>query len=618
MRSLAIYLKNYRKESILAPFFKFLEVVFDLLVPVVIAQIIDVGITGNNRPYIIQRFFILVLMAAAGLTVSITAQYFAAKASVGFATELRQAVYDHVQKLSYTELDTLGTDTLITRLTDDINQVQNGVNMGLRLLLRSPFIVLGSMIMAFTINTRCALVFAVAIPFLFLVVFVIMYLSIPLFRKVQSHLDIVTRLTRENLTGVRVIRAFCREKESVQEFDQSNEQLTRLNEFVGRIGIGRVHNGEIHTGEMVNCVRLDGTTKAFRIQKLFGYYGYSRVEIDHAEAGDIVAIAGLADISVGETICEQGKVLPLPVLHIDEPTLQMTFGANTSPFVGRDGKLVTARKIEERLLKETQKDVSLKVETATNDSFLVSGRGELHLGILIENMRREGFELQVSKPKVIIKEIDGVKYEPWEDLQIEIPEDCVGSIIEQLGLRGANLQNMENFENQVRLNYKIPSRGLIGFMTDFMTMTKGYGIINHTFSSYEPYESVDIGERKLGVLVSVDSGQATAYSIGNLEDRGIMFIEPGCEVYEGMIIGECNRDNDLAVNVTKGKQLTNTRAAGSDHTVVLKRPRPITLEYALDYINSDELIEVTPNNIRLRKKILNTEERKKFDAKKKK
>ena len=399
---------------------------------------------------------------------------------------------------------------------------------------------------------------------------------------------------------------------------QFQPALLDYNEFVGRIGIGRVHNGEIHTGEMVNCVRLDGSTKAFRIQKLFGFYGYNRIEIDHAEAGDIVAIAGLADISVGETICNQGQVMPLPILHIDEPTLQMTFGANTSPFVGRDGKLVTARKIEERLLKETQKDVSLKVEPATNDSFLVSGRGELHLGILIENMRREGFELQVSKPKVIIKEIDGVKYEPWEDLQIEVPEDCVGSVIEQLGLRGAKLLNMENFENQSKLTYKVPSRGLLGFMTDFMTMTKGYGIINHTFSSYEPYESVEIGERKLGVLVSVDSGQATAYSIGNLEDRGIMFIEPGCEVYEGMIIGECNRDNDLAVNVTKGKQLTNTRAAGSDHTVVLKRPRPITLEYALDYINSDELIEVTPNNIRLRKKILNTEERKKFDAKKKK
>ena len=235
MRSLAIYLKNYKKEGILAPFFKFLEVVFDLLVPVVIAQIIDVGITGNDRLYIIERFFILVLMAAAGLTVSITAQFFAAKASVGFATELRQAVYDHIQKLSYTELDTLGTDTLITRLTDDINQVQNGVNMGLRLLLRSPFIVLGSMVMAFTINTRCALIFAVAIPVLFLVVFVIMYLSIPLFGKVQGRLDTVTGLTRENLTGVRVIRAFCREEEAVREFDESNAALTKLNEFVGKL-----------------------------------------------------------------------------------------------------------------------------------------------------------------------------------------------------------------------------------------------------------------------------------------------------------------------------------------------------------------------------------------------
>ncbi len=399
---------------------------------------------------------------------------------------------------------------------------------------------------------------------------------------------------------------------------QFQPALLDYNDFVGRIGIGRIHNGVLKTGQMVNCIRLDGSVKSFRVQKLFGYYGYQRIEIESAEAGDIVAIAGLADISVGETICNQGQNLPLPLLHIDEPTLQMTFSASSSPFVGRDGKIVTARKIEERLIKETQKDVSLKVEKESNDSFLVSGRGELHLGILIENMRREGFELEVSKPKVIIKEIDGVKCEPWEDLQIEVPEDMMGSIIEQLGLRGASMEGMKNFENQVRLNYIIPSRGLIGFMTDFMTMTKGYGIMNHTFKEYRPYESVDIGERKLGVLVSVDSGSATAYAIGNLEDRGVMFIEPGCEVYEGMIVGECNRDNDLAVNVTKGKQLTNTRASGSDHTVVLKRPRPITLEYALDYINSDELIEVTPNYLRLRKKILNTEERKKFDAKKSK
>ena len=398
---------------------------------------------------------------------------------------------------------------------------------------------------------------------------------------------------------------------------QFQPALLDYNEFVGRIGIGRVQNGKIKTGEMVTCSRLDGSTKQFRIQKLFGFYGYNRVEIEEAEAGDIIAISGLADISVGETICNNSDVLPLPLLHIDEPTLQMTFGANSSPMVGQDGSIVTARKIEERLNRETQRDVSLKVEPATNESFLVSGRGELHLGILIENMRREGFELEVSKPTVIIKEIDGVKYEPYEELQIEVPEEAVGSVIEQLGTRGGKMENMTNFENQVRLLYTIPSRGLIGFSTDFMTMTKGYGIMNHTFKEFLPYESVEIGERKLGVLVSMENGKSTAYAIGNLEDRGIMFIEPGEEVYEGMIVGECNRDNDLAVNVVKGKQLTNTRASGSDHTVVLKRPRPISLEYAMDYINSDELIEVTPNNIRLRKKILNTEERKKFDARNK-
>ena len=398
---------------------------------------------------------------------------------------------------------------------------------------------------------------------------------------------------------------------------QFQPALLDYNDFVGRIGIGRVHNGTIKTGEIVTCCRLDGSKKQFRIQKLFGYYGYNRVEIESAEAGDIVAIAGLSDISVGETICNNDQILPLPLLHIDEPTLQMTFGTNSSPMVGRDGKIVTARKIEERLYKETQRDVSLRVEPATNESFLVSGRGELHLGILIENMRREGFELEVSKPTVIIKEINGQKCEPYEELQIETPEDTVGSVIEQLGMRGGQLVSMTNFENQVRLLYVIPSRGLIGFSTDFMTLTKGYGIMNHSFKEYMPYETVDIGERKLGVLVSMENGDATAYSIGNLEDRGIMFIEPGEEVYEGMIVGECNRDNDLAVNVVKGKQLTNTRAAGSDHTVVLKRPRPISLEYALDYINSDELVEVTPNHIRLRKRILNTEERKKFDARNK-
>ena len=398
---------------------------------------------------------------------------------------------------------------------------------------------------------------------------------------------------------------------------QFQPALLDYNEFVGRIGIGRIQNGKIKVGQMVSCCRLDGSIKQFRVQKLFGYYGYNRVEIEEAEAGDIIAVAGLSDISVGETLCEVGKEEALPKLHIDEPTLQMTFGANTSPFVGRDGKIVTARKIEERLNRETQKDVSLKVEPYTSESFLVSGRGELHLGILIENMRREGFELEVSKPQVIMKEENGVKMEPYEELQIDVPEDVVGSVIEQLGLRGAVMDNMSNIDSQTRLIYTIPSRGLIGFSTIFMTLTKGYGIMSHSFKEYRPMTNVNVGERKLGVLVSMENGAATSYSIGNLEDRGVMFIEPSIEVYEGMIIGECNRENDLAVNVVKGKNLSNVRASGSDHTVVLKRPRPITLEYALDYINSDELVEVTPNFIRLRKKILGTDERKKFDSRKK-
>ena len=397
---------------------------------------------------------------------------------------------------------------------------------------------------------------------------------------------------------------------------QFQPALLDYNDFVGRIGIGKVSSGNIKVNEMVSCVRLDGSIKQFRIQKLFGFDGLKRIEIDKASAGDIVAIAGMPDISVGETVCNIGKEEALPILRIDEPTLKMTFITNNSPFAGKEGKFVTASKIADRLFRETQKDVSLKVEQSGNESWTVSGRGELHLSILIENMRREGFELQVSKPEVIIKEIDGIKCEPYEDLQVEVPEASVGNIIEALGNRGAKMENMTNENELVRLNYTIPSRGLIGFMTDFMTMTKGYGIINHTFKEYAPIENVNIGERKLGVLVSMENGKSTAYSIGNLEDRGIMFIEPGCDVYEGMIVGECNRENDLAVNVVKGKQLTNTRAAGSDHTVVLKRPRPITLEYALEYINMDELVEVTPKNIRLRKEILNTELRKKHDSKK--
>ena len=397
---------------------------------------------------------------------------------------------------------------------------------------------------------------------------------------------------------------------------QFQPALLDYNDFVGRIGIGLVKRGKIKLNQMVSCVRIDGSIKQFRVAKLYGFLGLKRIEIEEAEAGDIIAIAGLPDISVGETVCEVGCEEALPLLRIDEPTLQMNFGVNTSPFCGKEGKLVTARKIEERLKKETERDVSLKIKPYDNESWTVSGRGELHLGILIENMRREGYELQVSKPEVIIKEIDGLKCEPYEELQIECPEDCVGSIIEQLGTRGAVMINMSNVNGQTRLLYDIPSRGLIGFSTDFMTTTKGYGIMNHSFKEYRTYEAVDIGERKLGVLVSMENGKSTAYALGALEDRGIMFVEPGEDIYEGMIVGEHSRENDLAVNVVKGKNLTNTRSAGKDHTVVLKRPRVITLEYALDYINSDELVEVTPLHIRLRKKILNTELRKKHDSKK--
>ena len=397
---------------------------------------------------------------------------------------------------------------------------------------------------------------------------------------------------------------------------QFQPALLDYNDFVGRIGIGRVKRGKAKVNEMVSCVRRDGSIKQFRIQKMYGYLGLKRIEITEAKAGEIVAIAGLPDIEVGETVCTQGKEEALPLLRIDEPTLQMTFGVNTSPFCGKEGKILTARKIEERLYKETERDVSLKVKPNDSESFIVSGRGELHLSILIENMRREGFELQVSKPQVIVKEIDGIKCEPFEDVLVEVPEEYVGSVIEALGNRDGEMVNMHSHENQVRLSYIVPSRGLIGFMTEFMTMTKGYGIINHTFKEYRKLAGSKVGQRKQGVLVSMENGKATAYALGQLEDRGVMFIEPGAEVYEGMIVGENNHDNDLAVNVVKGKKLTNTRASGSDHTVVLKRPRLLSLEVCLDYINNDELVEVTPLSYRMRKKILNTELRKKEDSKK--
>ncbi len=386
---------------------------------------------------------------------------------------------------------------------------------------------------------------------------------------------------------------------------QFQPALLDYNDYVGRIGIGRIQRGTMHVNQMVSCIRADGSITQFRIQKLFGYLGLHRLEVEEAKAGDIVAIAGLSDIGVGETVCEIGQEDPLPLLHIDEPTIQMVFGTNTSPFAGQDGKFITASKIEDRLLRETNRDVSLRVERVPNkEEWVVSGRGELHLSILIENMRREGFEIQVSRPKVILKTIDGVLCEPYESVQIDAPEECIGSVIESLGFRRGIMENMSSYDQQARIQYIVPSRGLIGFMTNFLTMTKGYGIISHSFLEYRPAEGDTVGERGLGVLVSIDQGQTTAYALGGVEDRGVMFVEPGEEVYEGMIVGEHSRDNDLVVNVTKGKQLTNTRSSTKDSTVVLKKPRTFSLEACLDYINDDELVEITPHHIRLRKRLL--------------
>ncbi|WP_312192577.1 translational GTPase TypA [Exiguobacterium sp.] len=392
-------------------------------------------------------------------------------------------------------------------------------------------------------------------------------------------------------------------------------QVTMLDydNYLGRIGVGRVFRGEIKVGDSVSLSKLDGSTKNFRVTKLFGYFGLKRVEIETAKAGDLIAIAGMEDINVGETVCPTSHVDPLPLLRIDEPTLQMTFIVNNSPFAGREGDLVTSRKIEERLEKELETDVSLRIEnTDSPDRWIVSGRGELHLGILIENMRREGYEIQVSKPQVIIKEEEGVKVEPFERVVIDTPEEYTGSVMESIGLRKGELTNMQTMDNgQTKMEFIVPSRGLIGYRNEFLSATRGYGIMNHTFEEYRPFIQADIGGRRSGVMVSIETGKATAYAISALEDRGTIFIEPGIEVYEGMIIGECNRDVDLAVNVVKAKQLTNMRASAKDSTNVLKRPRVFSLEESLTFLNEDEYCEITPQSVRLRKQVLNKNEREK-------
>ncbi|WP_055107445.1 translational GTPase TypA [Paenibacillus ihumii] len=399
--------------------------------------------------------------------------------------------------------------------------------------------------------------------------------------------------------------------ENVEEPLQFLVTLMDYNEYLGRIAIGRVNRGVIRQGQPVAVMTREGGKKSARIEKLFGFKGLNRVEVDEAGAGDIVAIAGIKDINIGETIADPNHPEALPVLKIDEPTLQMTFLVNNSPFAGREGKWVTSRKLRERLMKELETDVSLRVdETDSPDAFIVSGRGELHLGILIENMRREGYELQVSKPEVIVKEIDGVKMEPIERLMIDVPEEHMGTVMESLGSRKAEMVNMINSgTGQVRLEFLIPARGLIGYGTHFLTLTRGYGIMNHAFDSYGPVVGGQVGGRHQGVLVSSENGVSTMYGILSIEDRGILFLEPGTEIYEGMIVGEHNRDNDIVVNICKEKQLTNVRSATKEETVKMKTPRLFSLEQALEYLNDDEYCEITPKNIRLRKKILNKSER---------
>ncbi|MFC5703624.1 translational GTPase TypA [Cohnella faecalis] len=395
--------------------------------------------------------------------------------------------------------------------------------------------------------------------------------------------------------------------------------LLDYNEYLGRIPIGRVNRGRIRQGQPVAVIDREGKIRQARIEKLFGFQGLKRVEMEEAAAGDIIAIAGLKDINIGETVADLANPEALPVLKIDEPTLQMNFMVNNSPFAGREGKFVTSRKLRERLFKELETDVSLRVdETDSPDSFVVSGRGELHLGILIENMRREGYELQVSKPEVILKEIDGVKSEPIEHLLIDVPEESMGNVMESLGARKAEMTNMvNNGSGQVRLEFLIPARGLIGYRTNFLTLTRGYGVMNHTFHSYGPITPGQVGGRHQGVLIASETGKSTMYGMMSVEDRGILFLEPGADIYEGMIVGEHTRDTDIIVNICKEKALNNIRTANKEETVKLKSARLMSLEEALEYLNDDELCEITPKTFRLRKKVLNKSERDRYEKQRK-
>ncbi len=381
-------------------------------------------------------------------------------------------------------------------------------------------------------------------------------------------------------------------------------QVTTLDysDYLGRIIIGKVHNGTIRAGEQIALVKEDGKIVKSKISKLMGFEGLQRTEIQQATAGNIVAVAGFADANIGETLTSPENPQALPLIKVDEPTLQMTFAVNDSPFAGKEGKFVTSRQIRDRLMRELETNVALRVEeTDSPDRFGVSGRGELHLGILIETMRREGYEFQVSQPQVIFREVNGQPCEPYEQLVMDVPEDAVGGCMERLGQRRGEMQDMMVDGNgRAQLEFVVPARGLIGFRGEFMRQTRGEGIMNHSFLEYRPM-SGDVDSRRNGVLISFEEGVATFYALKNAEDRGVFFIEPGTKVYKGMIVGENNRPQDLELNICKAKQLTNHRAASGDELVQLQSPQDMGLERALEYIASDEMVEVTPESIRLRK-----------------
>ncbi len=381
-------------------------------------------------------------------------------------------------------------------------------------------------------------------------------------------------------------------------------------DYVGRIAVGRVERGVIKVGQPVTICEADDKVEQGKIAKVYTHVGLKKVEVDIGKAGDIIEVAGLANIHIGDTICEFGYPDKIPFVDIDEPTISMTFSVNNGPFAGKEGEYITSRHIRDRLFKELERNVSLRVkETESPDSFEVSGRGELHLSVLIETMRREGFELLVSRPKVIYKEINGVKCEPIERLVVNVPDDSIGNVIEKLGMRKAEMINMEPAEEgHTKIEFKIPARGLIGYRTEFLTDTKGTGTMNHIFDSYEPYKG-DITSRVRGTIVAFEAGKSVTYGLYNAQDKGELFIGPGVEVYEGMIVGLNSRGEDLSINVCKEKHLTNTRASGSDDALRLVPPIQMSLEKAIEFIQDDELVEVTPKSIRLRKKILDSKER---------